>query len=43
MKDLSEQMNKGGHLFFRATNGVWLTEWVPAEYTEFPVSQRGGC
>ena len=32
----SEQMNKDGHLFFRSTNGVWLTECVPVEYIEFP-------
>ena len=43
MKDLSEQMNKDGHLFFRSTNGVWLTECVPVEIMEFPVLQRGGC
>jgi RNA:NAD 2'-phosphotransferase (TPT1/KptA family) len=43
MRDLSEQMNKDGHLFFRSTNGVWLTECVPVEYMEFPVPQRGGC
>jgi len=38
----SERMNKDGHLFFRSTNGVWLTECVPVEYIEFPAPQRGG-
>jgi putative RNA 2'-phosphotransferase len=37
----SEQMNKDGHLFFRSTNGVWITECVPVEYIEFPASPRG--
>ena len=37
----SEQMNKDGHLFFRSTNGVWITECVPVEYIEFPAPTRG--
>ena len=32
----SERMNKDGHLFFRSENGVWLTEYVPVDYIEFP-------
>jgi putative RNA 2'-phosphotransferase len=35
----SDQMNKNGHLFFRSANGVWLTEFVPVEYIEFPAPQ----
>jgi len=37
----SERMNKDGHLFFRSENGVWLTEYVPVDYIEFPKSAVG--
>lgn len=29
-------MHERGHLFFLSGNGVWLTEFVPAEYIDFP-------
>ncbi|MBI5154201.1 RNA 2'-phosphotransferase [Candidatus Poribacteria bacterium] len=31
---LAGQMHERGHRFFRSANGVWLTEFVPAEFTE---------
>ncbi len=30
----SESMHQAGHSFFRADNGVWLTEHVPSEFLE---------
>jgi putative RNA 2'-phosphotransferase len=32
------RMHKDGIAFFVSTNGVWLTEHVPPEYIEFPVT-----
>jgi putative RNA 2'-phosphotransferase len=29
-------MRQAGHVFFRSTNGVWLTEAVPSEFIECP-------
>jgi putative RNA 2'-phosphotransferase len=29
-------MQAQGHAFFLSTNGVWLTDCVPAEFIEFP-------
>jgi putative RNA 2'-phosphotransferase len=29
-------MRRGGHLFWRTANGVWLAESVPADYIDFP-------
>ncbi len=31
-------MHRAGHAFFRAANGVWLTDHVPPEYLELPVA-----
>ena len=30
----ASRMHKAGHQFYLADNGVWLTDWVPAEYLE---------
>jgi putative RNA 2'-phosphotransferase len=30
------RMQAQGHAFFLSTNGVWLTDCVPAEFIEFP-------
>jgi len=30
-------MHEAGHLFYCTANNVWLTEFVPAEFIEFPV------
>ena len=30
------RMQGQGHVFFLSTNGVWLTDCVPAEFIEFP-------
>lgn len=30
----SGDMARAGHLFYCSDNGVWLTDWVPAEYLE---------
>ena len=38
LKIATERMNKDGHLFFRSANGVWLTDHVPVDYTDFPDS-----
>ncbi len=32
----SSQMHADGMLFYLTTNGVWLTDHVPAKYIEFP-------
>jgi putative RNA 2'-phosphotransferase len=29
-------MYRAGHVFRRSANGVWLVEYVPAEYIDFP-------
>ncbi|HEY1081634.1 MAG TPA: RNA 2'-phosphotransferase [Prosthecobacter sp.] len=29
-------MHAQGHVFFRSTNGVWLTDHVPPEHIQFP-------
>jgi putative RNA 2'-phosphotransferase len=36
LKVFSKQMHESGLLFFRADNGVWLTERVAATYIVFP-------
>jgi putative RNA 2'-phosphotransferase len=33
------RMHRDGHVFFRSTNGVWLTEHVPPRYLQVP--ERG--
>lgn len=33
------RMHRDGHVFFRSTNGVWLTEHVPPSYLQVP--ERG--
>lgn len=32
----SATMHAQGHVFFRSTNGVWLTDHVPPEHIRFP-------
>ena len=32
----AQEMHQAGAQFFRSTNGVWLTEHVPADKIEFP-------
>jgi putative RNA 2'-phosphotransferase len=32
----ARRMQTRGHAFFLSTNGVWLTDCVPAEFIEFP-------
>lgn len=32
----AQAMAEAGHSFFLSANGVWLTEWVPVEFLEFP-------
>lgn len=34
MKYTAKQMHADGFRFYRAENGVWLTEAVPAAYTK---------
>jgi putative RNA 2'-phosphotransferase len=29
-------MHRGGHVFYRSANGVWLVDQVPPEFIEFP-------
>jgi putative RNA 2'-phosphotransferase len=29
-------MRESGHVFFLSTNGVWLTDFVPVQFIEFP-------
>lgn len=33
---LAKELHEFGQQFFRSENGVWLTDWVPPEYLEFP-------
>lgn len=33
---MAREMAGVGFTFFRSVNGVWLTEWVPAEFIAFP-------
>ena len=33
---LAGNMHRAGYVFFRSTNGVWLTDHVPREYLVFP-------
>lgn len=35
------RMHRAGFTFYRATNGVWLTERVPPEWITFPESTSG--
>jgi putative RNA 2'-phosphotransferase len=30
------EMHRAGHIFRRSTNGVWLVDYVPANFIEFP-------
>ena len=32
----AQTMNSNGHVFYRSTNGVWLTDSVPVRYIKFP-------
>jgi len=34
------RMHERGHAFFLSTNGVWLTDCVPAEFIAFPSEQN---
>lgn len=36
LKIAAKQMHLDGYVFVRSTNGVWLTETVPAKYIAFP-------
>lgn len=36
LKIRADQMHRDGMAFFISDNGVWLTEWVPVGYIEFP-------
>ena len=31
------EMHRAGHVFYHATNGVWLVDHVPAEFIQFPL------
>ena len=37
----SGRMHRDGHSFFRSANGVWLAEFVPAEYITFGDDDSG--
>ncbi|MGJ8629281.1 MAG: RNA 2'-phosphotransferase [Sulfitobacter sp.] len=36
-------MHQAGHAFYRADNGVWLTDYVPAEYLKIEESADGSA
>jgi putative RNA 2'-phosphotransferase len=40
LKIWAKKMYEAGFKFFRADNGVWLTNYVPSDYMEFPQNNR---
>lgn len=38
----AREMADSGHLFYQSDNYVWLTEWLPPEFIEFPSQGKQG-
>jgi putative RNA 2'-phosphotransferase len=38
LKIRAGEMHRGGHVFYRSANGVWLVDQVPTQFIEFPVA-----
>jgi putative RNA 2'-phosphotransferase len=36
----SGEMHRQGHVFYRAANGVWLVDYVPAQFIEFKTRDK---